>query len=65
MEIQGYDESHLLGNKLEKFIHKVLPEWFIDWFTNGGNCNCNYRREFLNDVNECWIDYKRKVKLNK
>ena len=54
----------LLGQRLEDFINAVVPDWFITWFKKDG-CNCDLRKELLNNWHLDYREYKQAVKANK
>lgn len=63
LEVPEIDYT-LLGQRVEDFINAVVPDWFIKWFKKDG-CNCNLRKELLNNWHLDYRDYKESVRQNK
>lgn len=63
MEIETPEELEdlsLLGYRVERLINATIPSWFIKWYKKDG-CNCNARRDLLNNWHLVFREYKEAI----
>jgi len=65
-EMEQEIDYGLLGERVERFIEACVPNWLIRLIVGSKEtCNCNLRKELLNNWHLDYRDYKASVKQNK
>lgn len=62
-QVEYETDYTLWGEQLERIINATVPDWFIRWFKKDG-CNCNLRKDLLNNWNLDYREYKQAVRDN-